>query len=86
MRRALAASPSLERRRRTESLLDELERSVPAADQLRSLRAVEALEQMATPAAREVLERLAEGAPRARLTGEVKAAVERLARRPRVLP
>lgn len=45
---------------------------------LRLLRAIEVLECAATPEARRVLKRLAGGEPRALLTREARAALERL--------
>jgi HEAT repeat protein len=82
MRKALAGKPSLEGRRRIEALLDKLDH--PSPEQLRRLRAVEILELLGTPEARKLLQRLADGAPKARLTQEAKASLERLAQRPTV--
>jgi WD40 repeat protein len=62
---------------------------VPVADEkrrLRTLRALEVLERAGTAEAKRVLERLAQGAGEARLTLEAKAARQRLARLPSVVP
>ena len=77
LRRALAARPSAELRRRAEALLGAL---APASlpEQLRALRSVEVLELLATPEARELLTTLARGAPEGRLTREATAALDRL--------
>jgi WD40 repeat protein len=77
LRRALAADPPLEARRRIEALLVKLK----GADQVRQVRAVEVLERLGSPAARQHLEALARGAPEARLTREARAALRRLDRR-----
>jgi RNA polymerase sigma factor (sigma-70 family) len=81
LRRLLEAKPALEVRRRAESLLARLE---PA--RLRVSRAIEVLEHTGTPKARKFLAVLAGGAPGAWLTGEAKASLERLARRPSTEP
>ncbi len=85
LRKALAAKPSLETRRRIEELLAKLRGPLPAGERLRSLRAVEVLEHAGTEPARRVLTRLASGAPEGRLTREAKGALQRLtaAGRPR---
>jgi hypothetical protein len=82
LRRALGKQPSLEARRRLETLLQRAESRALTAEQLRTVRAVEILEHIGSAAARAVLQALAGGAERARLTEEAKAAVERLTRRP----
>ncbi len=83
LRKALAARPSVEVKRRLEGLV---ERAVaaewdPPGARLREIRAVEALELAATADARRTLEYLAGGAPAARLTREARASLDRLARR-----
>jgi RNA polymerase sigma factor (sigma-70 family) len=85
LRGALAGEPSPEVRRRVEALLAGLP-LVQAPDPRRHLRAVRLLEGAGSPEARRSLERLAEGAPEARLTREAKASLERLARRPGIMP
>src|ERR1043166_9260468 len=65
---ALERKPTLELRRRLESLLRECE--ALSTTGLRHQRAVATLEWIATPAARAFLETLAQGAPRAHLTTE----------------
>jgi WD40 repeat protein len=81
VRKALQAQPSLEMRRRLEDIVANLEAPFPPPERLQTLRALEVLEQIGTPAARQVLEILSKGAPRAWLTREAKAGVQRLARR-----
>ena len=73
---ALEKNPSAELRRRAERLLERLTEA--PRDQWPVLRAIEVLERAGTPQARRVLEGLAEGAPKARLTREAKASLERL--------
>jgi RNA polymerase sigma factor (sigma-70 family) len=79
--RALQGGPSLEARRRLDSLLERIAGRVHSPERLRTLRAVEVLEQIGTAEAREVLGVLARGTPGAWLTQEAKAALERLERR-----
>jgi WD40 repeat protein len=82
-RKALAASPSPETRRRLNALVvaqDKLWRS-PSSGHLRLLRSLEALELAATPDARRLLESLAKGDPSSWLTLEAAGSVERLRRR-----
>jgi RNA polymerase sigma factor (sigma-70 family) len=76
LRKALAAGPRPESRRRLEQVLNGMEQG-----RLPHLRAVEALESVGTPAAREVLRTLAKGAPDASLTRAAEAALLRLTRR-----
>jgi hypothetical protein len=82
LRKALAARPSLEARRRIQRLLIRVrgERLSPSPERRRVLRAVEVLERIGAPAARQVLLALARGAPTAALTVDAKGALERLAR------
>jgi hypothetical protein len=80
LRRALEGKPSLEVRRRIESVLSSL-RLVRQPELLRGLRAIRVLEQVGTPVARQVLQALADGTPEARLTQEAKASLQRLTRR-----
>jgi WD40 repeat protein len=82
LRRALAGKPSLEARRRIESLVERLEGS----EWPRAARAVEALEAMGTADARDLLQALAQGTPESRLTQEARASLERLAKRPAAGP
>jgi RNA polymerase sigma factor (sigma-70 family) len=78
LKKALEDRPSLEARRRIESLLNKLSTEEPTSgDELRGLRAVELLERLAQPEADEVLQSLSEGAGGARLTREARAALER---------
>jgi RNA polymerase sigma factor (sigma-70 family) len=80
LRKTLAKDPSLEVRRRIESLLGKLQGPVTFAETLRALRTIEVLEHIATPEARQLLQKLASGAPDARLTRDAKAALKRLQR------
>jgi hypothetical protein len=81
VREALERHPSLEVRRQVERLLERLEGPVQAAGVMRELRSLEVLEHTGTHEARQVLAALARGAPKARLTREAKASLQRLARR-----
>jgi hypothetical protein len=85
LRRALESAPSAEVRNRAGRLLKRLESpaEAPPPPELVRLRAVEALEANATPEARAVLAELAAGHAADALTGEAKASLQRLARRPR---
>jgi WD40 repeat protein len=85
IRKALANKPSLEVRRRLEKLLAKPP-LVPPGELLRGIRAVAVLELIGTPEAREVLETAAKGPAVDRLTKEAKAALERLAKRPKLVP
>jgi WD40 repeat protein len=78
---ALAKAPSLECRRRIESLLALPTLVARDVQSLRNIRGVQVLEHIATPEARDLLEKLSGGGPEARLTQEAKAAVERLGKR-----
>jgi WD40 repeat protein len=81
LRKALAAQPSPERRRRIERLLEDLAAPRSAPEVLRSVRAVELLERLNTAPARELLRKLAAGAPAAWLTQEAQATLRRLGKR-----
>ena len=85
LRTFLAGRVSAEARRRAEGLLEQLD-ATRSSEHLRRLRALEVLEHLGTPPARQVLERLTTGAPRARLTREAQASLERLFRRPHIVP
>jgi len=84
LRKALAARPALEMRRRVQELLDDMAQHQwrPTLEILRQLRAIEVLERIGTPEARKSLEMLAGGAAGARLTREARAAVQRSEPRP----
>jgi WD40 repeat protein len=79
LRKALTGAPSAEARRRIGDLLENVEK----APDLRGLRAVEVLERIGNGEALRLLAALAKGERDARLTQDAKAALERLARRPR---
>jgi hypothetical protein len=74
LRAALNDTPSLEKGRRVEDLLERLD---AAPELLRGVRAVEVLESLGTPEARQVLQTLAKGAAEARLTREANIALKR---------
>jgi WD40 repeat protein len=78
LRQALAKNPSLEVRRRAESLLDRLRGPVTEPEQRRTVRALAVLEAIATPEARKLLATLAQGVPESRQTQEARAAIDRL--------
>jgi WD40 repeat protein len=78
LREALRASPSLEHRRRIETLLTRIERFAPPPERLRGLRTLTVLERIGTAEARQLLRALAAGAPNARLTEEARQALARL--------
>jgi hypothetical protein len=82
LRRVLDGKPSLEVRKRVETLLAASPTALPVAT-LRALRAIQILEWIGTPEARQVLQNLSTGAPTARSTYDAKAALERLAKRKR---
>ena len=75
LRAALKAKPSLERKRRVETILATLTEASPSADDLRHLRALIVLERINTPEARRVLEDMAKGSQSARLTRQALAAL-----------
>jgi WD40 repeat protein/beta-lactamase regulating signal transducer with metallopeptidase domain len=77
LRKVLAASPTLEMRKRIEELLEKLTGGTLSTAQLRLVRAVEVLERIGTPEARDVLRTLARGAPGALPTQEAEAALAR---------
>jgi RNA polymerase sigma factor (sigma-70 family) len=81
LRRALAAEPSAEARRRIEELLARIEGPVTDPERLRQIRALEVLEFLGTAEARQVLRTLAGGAADAPLTRDALAAERRLERR-----
>jgi hypothetical protein len=81
LRKALAAGPSLEVRRRIEQLLREADGPVVAPERQRDVRAVEVLERIATAEARRLLEELGRGAPEALRTREARASLGRFANR-----
>ena len=83
LREGLAASSSLESRRRLELLLRRLQTPTPTPEHLRALRAFEVLERIGSGRVREVLESHAREMPAGRLGQEAQAALERLNHRPR---
>jgi WD40 repeat protein len=83
LREGLAASSSLESRRRLELLLKRLQTPTPTPEHLRALRAFEILERIGSGRVREVLEGHAREMPTGRLGQEAQAALDRLSHRPR---
>jgi hypothetical protein len=78
LRKVLEGKPSLEMRRRVESLLNNLMcQTEITPDALRQLRAIQVLEQIGSPQARQILASLAQGAPAAPATRDAAAAVAR---------
>jgi hypothetical protein len=86
LRKALAGKPSLEVKRRLETLLHRLDGGSLSAETVRQIRAVEALEAIGNPRARRLLDKLAAGPADMRLTQEAKAAAGRLAKRAVLAP
>ncbi len=82
LRQALAGTPSLDVKRRLESLIEDQAEPTFGPEQLAAVRAVEALEWIGNAEARTVLKELASGLPDARLTREAQAALDRLGRQP----
>jgi hypothetical protein len=80
LRKALEGAPTAEVRERLKKILDAEGRG-PPPERLRQGRALEVLEAAGTPQAKKLLEELAKGAPQAWLTGEAKAALDRLTAR-----
>jgi hypothetical protein len=78
LRRALAGKPSLEMQRRLQELVDRLDHTEVAPEQLQTLRALQVLERINTPEARRVVEQLARGAAETALTQEAQAILQRL--------
>jgi RNA polymerase sigma factor (sigma-70 family) len=76
LRKALAAGPSAEARRRMNQVLISLERW--SGEPLRALRALEVLERIASKDARKVIEMVAGWTPETRVTREAVAALRRL--------
>ncbi len=74
LRKAIAAKPPLETRRRLQQLLDE--RS--GDERLRTLRAIEVLERIGDKKSRDLLKRLSQGAAGAWLTEEARTTLRRL--------
>jgi RNA polymerase sigma factor (sigma-70 family) len=68
----------LERARRIDRLLEQMDRPPHSPEQLRILRGIEVLERIGSAGAREALTALARGAPGARTTREASAALARL--------
>jgi WD40 repeat protein len=80
LRKALAASPSAEARRRLTHLVETAEEGRWSSEGLRALRAIEVLERIGSAEARRALETMAGGAPEGRLSQEAKASLTRLRR------
>jgi len=78
LQKVLDGKPPLEVRKRIESLLDRLGGFVTDPEVLASIRTVEVLEHLGSADSKKLLKELAEGSAEARLTREVKAALQRL--------
>ncbi|MBY0230532.1 MAG: hypothetical protein K2W96_14705 [Gemmataceae bacterium] len=78
VRKALAAKPSAEAKRRLDALLRGMARPVTVRDRLRVLRAMEALENAGGKEALALLEKMAGGMPGSIETEEARASVARL--------
>jgi len=83
LREALKGRPPLESRRRIEELLAEFQSPAATNERRQVVRAVAVLEYAKSEGARRLLRKLAAGAPEARLTREVRAALQRLQSRQR---
>jgi hypothetical protein len=81
MREVLEKQPSLEVRRRLETLLSRPPGLVRSSETLRNLRATQVLELIASNEARQLLAEIAKGVPHAIETKEAKASLERLNQR-----
>jgi WD40 repeat protein len=81
LRKALAAKPTLEVRKRLELLLAALQKVPLSPEQIQERRAIQVLEWLGTPGAVEVLETLARGAPQLPTVRAAEAALRRLAAR-----
>jgi RNA polymerase sigma factor (sigma-70 family) len=79
LKKSLQTKPPLERRRRIESLLLDMQAPMPA-ELLQALRAVGVLEHVASRPAQQVIDSLAQGAGEAYLTREARLALDRLRR------
>jgi WD40 repeat protein len=86
LRKALAGQPTPEISRRVELLLEKLQEPAKIRERLRLLRASEVLEKIGSSEARQILKTLANGAPEARLTQDARGALERLDKRPTIMP
>ncbi|HTU89713.1 MAG TPA: WD40 repeat domain-containing protein, partial [Gemmataceae bacterium] len=80
LRKALQKSPTLEKRRRIEQLLEPFSKPMPSTERVRQIRMLEVLEQIGTKEAKELLKTLTSGPPGVFLTREAKASLDRLAR------
>jgi WD40 repeat protein len=78
LRKALADSPSPEKKKRLETLLARAEQGTLTPELLQGLRAIEALECIGSGEARQILTNLASGLPSSRLTQQARAALKRL--------
>jgi hypothetical protein len=78
LRQSLRQGPSLEVRRRIETILDLIDEAPLTPDERRAVRAIEVLEQLGTAEARRLLRGLSEGAPGAQQTDSARSALRRL--------
>ncbi len=77
LRKERMKDASLEKQRRIDELIAQIDRAMPGPEQLRAVRAAALLEQIGGKQARDLLAKLAEGDPEARLTREAKSSLER---------
>jgi hypothetical protein len=80
LRQALKGHSSVEKRRRLEEIIANLEGKTSSGEWLRAQRALEVLEHIGTPGSRRVLQDLGQGAPESRLTRKARLAMARLAK------
>ena len=85
LNRQLQRPPSLEFKRRAESLLAKLAGQPESPERRRHLRAIEVLERLATPAARAILLTTATESPEPEIAREAQAAAQRLLDRPAIV-
>ncbi len=78
LKKALAANPPVEARKRLEELREKMTSTVLTGDRLRLVRSVEVLERIGTPEAKQLLRDLAGWAAQTLLTTQARAALERL--------
>jgi hypothetical protein len=78
LKKALAASPPVETRKRLEELHGKMTSATLQGDRLRLIRTVEVLEHIGTPEARQLLRDLSGWGSETPLTTQARAALERL--------
>jgi WD40 repeat protein len=86
LEKALMDVPSLEMRRRLETLLEAIRKFELTSEQVRGVRVVRILERIGSKDAQELLKALAKGSPRALLTQDARAALDRMQKQQQVAP